>query len=788
MLDVRLRKLWRDLRSEPGRVGLMVTAIAVSLIAVGSVLGAYAILTREIAVNYLGTKPASATLEFAAVSPELVRAAGQDPQVSAAEGREVVLSRAKVGPDWRPLLLFVIDDFSALRVNTFRSQDGAWPPPTGSLLLERSARGILAATTGERLLVKSPNGKATPLLVSGLVHDPGLAPAWQEREGYGYITRATLAALGEAPVLGELRVRLRDIHDTKGAEVSALALAERLERRGFPAREIRVPPLDQHPHQRQMTTILFLLLTFSLLSLLLSAIVVATSLAALLARQVREIGVMKTVGATTRQIAAMYLLLVAGLGACSVLIALPAGIAGARAFAGEVAEMLNFTLTSRALPAWVFVVQAAAGVVLPLLVAAVPIGRATRASVRQAIEQYGASADTARPGYARLPPALRNALRRPGRLALTLTLLAAGGAMFMTALNVSRGWQRNLDKIYETRKYDVEVRLHAPASAELAETLRSLPEVRSVEAWGYSPAAFARPEQLPVLRTYPDRGHGSLSVLAPPAHTGLIRLPVRAGRWLEPADTDAVVLNHVAFAQANAAGVGVGERVWLSLDGQRSNWRVVGVVEEIGSAGVAYVTDSAFSRVMGTRGRARMLRIVTRAQTAPERQAAIRSIDDASAAAEVELVTPLSELRTAVGDHVVILMRALLAMAVVMAIVGALGLGSTLGTSVVERTRELGVMKALGATPARISRLIVAEAAFITALSFVFALTASVPLTFAVDWLVGNLGFLAPLPLVIGVSPAFVWLVLSAVVGLSASWLPARRAAALSVREALSCN
>jgi putative ABC transport system permease protein len=183
-----------------------------------------------------------------------------------------------------------------------------------------------------------------------------------------------------------------------------------------------------------------------------------------------------------------------------------------------------------------------------------------------------------------------------------------------------------------------------------------------------------------------------------------------------------------------------------------------------------------------------MLRIVTRAQTAAERQAAIRSIDDASAAAEVELVTPLSELRTAVGDHVVILMRALLAMAVVMAIVGALGLGSTLGTSVVERTRELGVMKALGATPARISRLIVAEAAFITALSFVFALTASVPLTFAVDWLVGNLGFLAPLPLVIGVSPAFVWLVLSAVVGLSASWLPARRAAALSVREALSCN
>ena len=395
MLSVRWHKLWRDLRSEPGRAALMVSAIAVSLIAVGSVLGAYAILSREIAVNYLGTKPASATLELeSGVSPELVRAAEQDPKVEAAEAREVVLARAKVGADWRPLLLFVIYDFSRLRVNTFRSESGNWPPPTGTLLLERSAQGMLAATSGDRVLVKSPNGEPTPLLVSGLVHDPGLAPAWQEREGYGYITRATLAALGEAPVLGELRVRLRDVHDTQGAEASALALSARLAQRGYAVSEVRVPPLDQHPHQRQMTTILFLMLTFSLLSLLLSAILVATSLAALLARQVREIGVMKTIGGTTRQIAGMYFLLIAGLGACSVLVALPAGIAGARGFAGAVSDMLNFTLTSRTLPAWVFFVQAAAGVLLPLLVAAFPIARATRATVRQAIDQYGASADT----------------------------------------------------------------------------------------------------------------------------------------------------------------------------------------------------------------------------------------------------------------------------------------------------------------------------------------------------------------------------------------------------------
>ena len=59
------RKLVRDLGEERRRVALMAAAIAVSLMAVGTVLGAYAILTREMAVSYLGTRPASATLAVA---------------------------------------------------------------------------------------------------------------------------------------------------------------------------------------------------------------------------------------------------------------------------------------------------------------------------------------------------------------------------------------------------------------------------------------------------------------------------------------------------------------------------------------------------------------------------------------------------------------------------------------------------------------------------------------------------------------------------------------------------
>src|SRR5262249_61604620 len=124
--------------------------------------------------------------------------------------------------------------------------------------------------------------------------------------------------------------------------------------------------------------VLLIQLAFGAMLLILSAILVASSLDAMLARQVREIGVMKTVGASTAQIAGLYAAFVALIGAASTALALPAGSAVARQFAGMIGARMNFTLASAAIPWWVFLVVATAGILLPLAVAAAPPRRATR--------------------------------------------------------------------------------------------------------------------------------------------------------------------------------------------------------------------------------------------------------------------------------------------------------------------------------------------------------------------------------------------------------------------------
>src|SRR5512140_609476 len=114
MLRPRWRRLGRDLWVQRGRALLMITALTVSLIGVGTLLGARAILMREIAASYLGTRPASATLELDEdAGAGLVAQVRNRPGIAEAEARAVVVARAQVGLDWRRLLLFVVDDFAA---------------------------------------------------------------------------------------------------------------------------------------------------------------------------------------------------------------------------------------------------------------------------------------------------------------------------------------------------------------------------------------------------------------------------------------------------------------------------------------------------------------------------------------------------------------------------------------------------------------------------------------------------------------------------------------------------
>jgi putative ABC transport system permease protein len=133
-----------------------------------------------------------------------------------------------------------------------------------------------------------------------------------------------------------------------------------------------------------------------------------------------------------------------------------------------------------------------------------------------------------------------------------------------------------------------------------------------------------------------------------------------------------------------------------------------------------------------------------------------------------------------------IVVNMLLTMTLLTAIVGSIGLMGTLSINVVERTREIGVMRAIGATPFAIIRLFIGEGIVVGVLSWLIAVPLSYPMAWMLGDTVGNLLLQTPLDFVYSREGAIEWLLM--VIGLSAlaSLLPAIRAAQWSVRETLA--
>jgi putative ABC transport system permease protein len=148
-------------------------------------------------------------------------------------------------------------------------------------------------------------------------------------------------------------------------------------------------------------------------------------------------------------------------------------------------------------------------------------------------------------------------------------------------------------------------------------------------------------------------------------------------------------------------------------------------------------------------------------------------------------VLPFATLRDAMDGHVLIMVRAALALSAIIALIGLVGLAATIGIGVAARTREIGVMKAIGATDRRIFRLIVGEAVLVGAASWIASAILTVPVTAAVDGVLDRSGFLSA-RLVISPGAAAGWLAVVVAGSALAALAPARRAARLTVHEALA--
>jgi putative ABC transport system permease protein len=796
MLSPRWRKIAGDVVQSQGRVVMMVVAIAVGIFAVAAISTTYAILTRELNRSYLATNPATALLDVDPLDATTVAGVKQQPEIAWAEAGDRMVGRVEVRPnEWRPLLLFVVPDFNDRHIGMLRLEAGQWPIDSG-IVLERTAVSVANTAMDRAITVQTQHGAPRRLNVTGIVHDPSLAPAWQQQTVYGYVTPTTLRLLGEDAGLHVLSLTVNEsAANPASIEHIVTGAANWLQRTGHHVGEIRIPP-PHHPHQNQMTSVTRMLLAFSWVTLALGAVLTATLTASLLAPQVRQIGVMKAIGAKSGQIMGLYATLIAAIGIVALSLGLPLGIAAGRVLSLNVAHILNLELASLTVSRWIYVGQAVAGVGIPLLVALFPIVSATRRTVRESLNDYGAPPPSPRLGHlarwtsyatARDPAltlAIRNSVRRKMRLALTLGLLAAAGALFVTSLNIKAAWERNLVDAATERHFDIEFQFAQPyPTAAVLAAVSAIPGVRRVEPFSDEPVAIARPDGLSILRTFPDGGHGSLRVDSLPSGTAFVTPSMVEGRWLSHDDPDGAVLNSPALPFF--PGVRIGDSIHLIARDRAMTLRINGVVREHLIGATVYTSSEAYARAMAEPGLTGGVRAALEPEAMePAVTAAIeRSLENSG----FKVAQSISQARVgqALAGHLFILIYVLIVMSMLMAVVGCLGLASAMATGVLERTREFAVMRAIGAPSSAILRVVVGEGVVAGTLSVAAAALLSVPLSVAVARVVGT-GSLGPALGVVSAGAIPLWLAIVLAGAVVASAYPAWTASKLTIREALA--
>jgi len=792
MFSPRWKKVIGDLWSNPTRTALVVMSIFVGVFAVGLITGTQAIVVREMNDVYRSANPANATISVSdedSFDDDLVQSVENMDEVGIAEGRRSYSARVQgsVG-DWQDITFTGVDDFDEIQINQFYLLRGQMPPPRKEVVVEQSGLDVLQKEVGDVLLVELPDGEQIQVPIAGVVESPTSGPA-QFAGITTYVTMDTMEWLsGERNFNQMLILSAENRQDIEHNREVAEAVYQKIQKS---ERDPSFPNVSdgQHPLNDFISAMVAILGGMGVMSVFLSAFLVTNTIAALLAQQSRQIGIMKSIGARSNQIIGMYLVLVLVFGMLALALAYPLGVLGTNAFAGGIASFFNIELRDTSVPFYVIATQMIISLGVPVIAALYPVISGTRLTVREAMSEgggasYGESIVDRIIQRVRAFPrpvllSLRNTFRRKGRVALTLMTLTLGGAIFIGVFSVRDSLLLTFEDILNSLfNYDVAVTLERDYREDyvVSEALR-VPGVTEAETWRVSGAR----------RINPDGTEGStITMWGVPAESKMVQPTVISGRWLMPSDENAIVLSSGVLETED--DIEVGDELVVSIQGRDTTWRVVGEAVTIGSAAWGYVRYDAYGRASRDVGAASSLYVRTDPRTPETQNQVATALDEHFTRLGINVVGTQtgSNIREQQATFVNVIIIALLAMAVLIAVVGGLGLMGTMSLNVLERTREIGIMRAIGASDGRVLQVVMIEGLVLGLLSWMLGALLAFPISQLLSNQVGMLLFSFPLSFSFSPLGAGLWLAIALVLSAVASFLPAWNASRVTVRDVLA--
>lgn len=799
MIAPRWRKVIRDLWDNKSRTVLVVLSIAIGVFAFGGLFIARVIADEELNGQYRQINSANIIMSLAPFDDHFVRWMARQEHVTEAQGRAAYSVKLLESGKRHNLTLLAYKDFESMQIGRIYPHEGVWPPGRDEILLERSTLALTNLEVGDPVIIEMADGRQHTLRLGGTAHDLNTVPGTVQSQITGYISFRTLNRLELPAMFNQIQIRI-DPEYLAGSTAPVLEtlnnvasdLQRDLQRQGTRVGSVNVYEADKHWAFDIMEGLATILIIVGLGALLLSGFLVVNTISGLLAQQKRQIGIMKVIGASRPQIISVYMVMVVALGGVALVIAIPASMLLAY-FLLEyaVATFLNFDILNFYMPLDVLVLQVTVAILSPMASALLPILNGTRMTAAEAISDYASRGGSglfdrvlARlRGMSRpMLISVRNTFRRKVRLLMTLITLTAAGTLFMSIMSVRIALVQDVHDRLRMSDYNVQIFLNGVYDrAGLERRLEQLPGVGAVEGWA----------QASVQRIRPGGNKGTTFTVYGLSHDSIfIDPPIQEGRWLLPQEragqNEIVVTTGLLEDEPDVA---VGDILTLDLNGEEEDWRVVGVLLSPNIASpVVYASYDDLAQFMKVPNRTSLLLVRTLSAAADFETAVVDELlefFDLRNIGVARFVTRTQLIADTFGGFD-ILINVLIGMAVLVAMVGGLGLAGTMSLNVLERTREIGVMRAVGASTGAVRRMFIVEGVIIGLLSAFISLPLSIPGSNGFGRVLGEVLVNRALPYIPSLEGPVIWFLIIFGISAFASLMPAQRASQISVREALA--
>jgi putative ABC transport system permease protein len=689
-------------------------------------------------------------------------------------------------------------NFEAQKYELLQLRGGRWPSLKNDVAIERMAAQFLGVGIGDSIIFKIDDKERT-LPVTGLIRHPFVPPPQFMDLAFFFMNGAGLERLGiPEGKFGAFYVRVTPYSYDHAREVAS-AIKDKLAKQGVGVGAFSYEDPEKHWGRTFMDGFTLVQELLAIICVIVGAILIYNTLSNLITQQTNQIGILKAIGARTSTIISVYLVNALVYGLLGLAVALPLGAIVAFSVTKVFLNLFNIDYNQFQFSQQAVIFQVICALAAPLLAGLPPVLHGAGISVRQAIASYGLGGDFRSGRLDRLvdafgqrwlssqyATALGNMFRHRGRLLLTQVVLVTAGTAFLMVMSLNSSCKLTLDNLYGRRHFDTTIQFESLQRADRVQALAAtVPGVDKAELRLVQSATLFTEGQL-----VKEAGIGS-SLQGIPTDSDFSYPLIVAGRWFKPGENGRAVVITRQMAEDN--NIQVGEKITLDLgELGKDKWLVIGLYDPVFVGGfnqdTLFAPLEALYQTTKKYGQGSMLYVRTTSHEPAFTSAVTKQLKEMydRHGLKVAISETQAESRSTSDWQFALVIWMMLALAVIVALVGGLALMGALSIGVIERTKEIGVLRAIGARSRSILGIFVMEGLLQGLLSWLVAM----PISFLASPLLANaLGktmFGAVLDYQYNWSAVMTWLGVVLVISILASVLPARSATRISVRDSLA--